>query len=282
MSTEAAVHGAYRAPDMTIDEMFGQAESGRTTVAEGWGQGRATYGGLVAGMLLARAESLCGDASRALQTASVVFAGPVVPGEAAIDGEVLRAGGSATHIDVKVVQEGTVRAAMLASFGAPRDTAIAFDPAVRDRRPVLPEPETVDPVPYAEGVTPSFIEQVELRYASGGLPVTGAAEPDFGGWMRFRHTPEHFGTRELMALTDAWPPALLPMFERPAPISTLTWTFQPLPYDPATTGDERDAHWQYDARTVAAAGGYTQANARVWDRAGRLRAISTQTVAYFG
>lgn len=267
---------------MTVDEMFGPAESGRATVGESWGQGRATYGGVVAGMLLARAETLCGDDARTLQTASVVFAGPVVPGDAEIDGEVLRAGNSATHVDVKIVQGGTVRAAMLASFGAPRDTGISFDPALRDSRPELPEPETVDPVPYVEGLTPPFIKHLDLRYASGGLPVTGAAEPDFGGWMRFSEAPGSLGMRELMALTDAWPPAILPMFTEPKPVSTLTWTFQPLAYDPATTGDERDSFWQYDARTVAAAGGYTQANARVWDRAGRLRAISTQTVAYFG
>jgi len=266
---------------MTIDEMFEAASGGYATVAEGWGQGRATYGGLVAGMLLARAEALCADDARALKSASVVFAGPTASGEARVDGEVLRAGASATHVDVKLVQEGTVRAAMLASFGAPRDTEIGFDPALRDTRPGLPEPETVDPVPYIEGVTPAFLQHLELRYAAGGLPVTGAAEPDFGGWMRFRQPPKRFGMRELVALTDAWPPALLPMFERPAPISTLTWTFQPLPVDSGQLSDERDAHWQYDARTVAAAGGYTQAHARVWDRAGRLRALSTQTVAYF-
>lgn len=266
---------------MTLDEMFDGAAGGRTTVADGWGQGRATYGGLIAGMLLARAEALCADETRALQTASVVFAGPVAPGDVSVEGEVLRAGGSASHIDVKLLQEGTVRAAMLASFGAPRDTEIEFEAALRDRRPELPDPETVEPVPYIEGVTPAFIKHLELRYASGGLPVTGAAEPDFGGWMRFRQPPGRFGMRELIALTDAWPPALLPMFTRPAPISTLTWTFQPLPAAADAGRDDPGAQWQYDARTVAAAGGYTQAYARVWDGAGRLRALSTQTVAYF-
>lgn len=282
MSTQHAAWRAYGGPQMSIDEMFTQAETGQATVADGWGQGRATYGGIVAGMLLARAEALCADSARTLRTASVVFAGPVAPGEATIDGTVLRAGSSATHVDVKMVQEGTVRAAMLASFGAPRETAVSFHSALRDERPELPEPESVYAVPFIEGVTPAFIEHVELRYASGGLPVTAAAEPDFGGWMRFRQAPQQFGMRELIALTDAWPPALLPMFEQPAPISTLTWTFQPIPYDASDVSDDPEAHWQYDARTVAADGGYTQANARVWDRAGRLRAISTQTVAYFG
>ena len=42
----------------TIDEMLDSAAAGAVTIAPGWGQGRATYGGLVAGLLVARAEQL--------------------------------------------------------------------------------------------------------------------------------------------------------------------------------------------------------------------------------
>src|SRR5262245_54317532 len=107
-----------------LDEMLDAAARGATTVAPGWGQGRATFGGLVAGLLVARAEALCGDPVRRLRSASVAFVGPVSPGAARLDGSVLRAGSSATQILVTLEQDGEPRAVLLASFGNDRESDI--------------------------------------------------------------------------------------------------------------------------------------------------------------
>ena len=92
--------------------------------------------------------------------------------------------------------------------------------------------------------------------------------------------PPVIGAEHLLALTDAWPPSLLPMLTGPAPASTLTWTYEPIGASPPG-GDDPDSYWQYDVRTDALGAGYGHAGARVWDAAGRLRAISRQTVVVF-
>lgn len=262
---------------VTLDEMIAAAATGTTDVAEGWGQGRATYGGLVAALLLARAEALVGAPERRLRTANVVFVGPVAPGPAQIDAEILRAGSSATTVSGRIVQDDEVRATLVATFGIARETSIAV--AASEPAPSIPSPSEVDPVPYIAGVMPEFFQHVELRFATGSPPFSGAAEAAFGGWMRFREAPARFGDRELVALADAWPPAVAPLFSGPAPMSTLSWSID-LVGDPPQAGDAA-AQWQYDVRTIAAASGYGQTTARIWDPRGELCALSRQTIAYF-
>jgi acyl-CoA thioesterase len=264
---------------MTLDDMLDRAAGGAATIAPGWGQGRATYGGLVGGLLIARAEALVGDRGRRLRSASFAFVGPVAPGAAALDGIVLRAGRSATQVQVTLVQDGEPRAALLASFGDDRDSRIAVDATARNPPPELPAPGTIEPRPYVPELMAEFFTHFELRFVGAALPMSGAAEPDFGGWMRFAHPPTRFGDRELVTLADAWPPAIAPMLEGPTALSSIAWTLEPVawPSEP----DAPDAHWQYDVRTLAAADGYAHTHARIWDVRGRLRAVSSQTVAYF-
>lgn len=267
---------------MTLDEMLDGAAAGATTVAPGWGQGRATYGGLVGGLLVARAEALCADPARRLRCASVAFVGPVAPGAASLEGTVLRAGSSATQIETRIVQDGEVRAALLASFGGDRASELAVDAVARNPRPELPAPDTVPAMAHIPGETPEFFAHVELRYVAAAPPFSRAPEPDFGGWMRFADPPARFGDRELVTLADAWPPSILPMLAGPTPMSTVAWTFEPVAGPPPGEPDAPDAHWQYDVRTHTAGHGYAHTTARLWDAAGRLRALSHQTVAYFG
>jgi acyl-CoA thioesterase len=266
---------------MTLDEMLDGAADGTATIAPGWGQGRATYGGLVAGLLVARAEALVGDGSRRLRSASVAFVGPVAPGAAALDGTVLRSGRSATQVQVTLVQDGEPRAALLASFGDDRDSRIAVDATRRNPPPDIPEPAAIEPRPYVPGVMAEFFLHFDLRFVGAALPMSGAAEPDFGGWMRFAEPPARFGDRELVTLADAWPPSIAPMLDRPVGLSSLAWTFEPVAWPDGGEDDAPDAYWQYDVRTHAAADGYAHSRARIWDARGRLRALSGQTVAYF-
>jgi acyl-CoA thioesterase len=261
--------------------MLDSAAAGAAAIAPGWGQGRATYGGLVAGLLVARAEALLGDGDRRLRSASVAFVGPVAAGAVTLDGTVLRAGSSATQIQATLVQDGEPRAALLASFGVDRDSPIAVDATRRSPPPEIAGPETIEPVPYVPGAMPEFFAHFDLRHVGAAPPFSGAAEPDFGGWMRFAHPPERFGDRELVTLADAWPPAISPLFDGPVALSSLAWTFEPVAWPEPDEPDAPGAYWQYDVRTLAAGDGYAHTRARIWDAHGRLRALSGQTVAYF-
>lgn len=260
-----------------LDAMLDGAAGGTAEVAPGWGQGRATYGGLVAGLLVAYTERLVAGPARRLRSAAVSFVGPVAPGAVQLDGTILRAGRAMTQVTARALQDGEPRAVLLAAFGQDRDSGVAVGD--RDPRPAFPAPEEVERVPVVPGRTPEFFGKLDLRFAAGNVPFSGAGEPDFGGWVRFADPPREVGDRELVALADAWPPALVPLFDRPVPVSTVTWSVEMV--GPRAVGAP-DAFWQFDARTTTAAHGYTSFGARIWDAGGRLRVVGRQTVAYFG
>ncbi|WKV16150.1 thioesterase family protein [Janibacter limosus] len=262
---------------MDLQEMLDRAATGTAHVEGGWGRGRATYGGLVGALAYAglRAQ-LTTDPRPPLRSLTVNFVAPVAPGEAEVDATVLRAGSSATRGPVLMRREGKPVAAVLAAFGAPRESMIRVEPTAV--MPTLPEPMTIGPFPYPAGMTPDFFQRVEMRPADGASPMSGATTSHMTGWMRFREAPPTFDERHLIALADSWPPAVLQMVSKPTNGSSLTRTLELV--DDVTA--EPDTHWAYSVTTDAAADGYAHTDARIWHPDGRLVAISRQTVSIFG
>lgn len=263
---------------MTFDQLIQDwlSTNGATSVPEGWTQGRATFGGLVAAMLYEQmASELPSESS--LRSFTTSFVGPVAPGEINTRADVLRAGRSVTQVQGHLDQDDAVMLAGLASFGRGRESSVL---AKGPSAPEYPSPDKCLPLPYIEGVVPEFTQKFDYRIACGGLPFSGAKERILGGWVRFKDGSEgRTGISHLLALIDAWPPATLPMMKEPAPASSLTWTvefMEPLP--------ERTASdwWQYEAEVEQAEDGYAVIQARLWDADGRLTALSRQMVTIFG
>lgn len=268
---------------MTLQDMLDEAAAGASaTIAPGWGQGRATFGGLVGGVLLASIagrvrEALLGRAPQPLRALTMSFVAPVAAGTIDLEPTILRTGANVTQGQALMRQGGAVVAAMLASFGAHRASSVAVP--VAHRMPPLPDPADLEPMPAVPGVTPDFLAQVELRLASGGAPYTGSASSSVTGWTRFRSAPPVFGEEHLVALLDAWPPAVLQMLHGPAPASTLSWSIELV--------DELrdvppDTHWAYESHSDVARDGYAHAHAHLWRPDGTLTAISRQTITVFG
>lgn len=258
------------------------AQRGTVTIPQGWGQGRATFGGVVAGVLVARVLGELNAEPTTLRSLTVNFVAPASAGAAEVRVEVLRQGKSATQVEARLMQpddsgESIVRAVALLTFGAQRESKVALDPTLAaGERPAF---ETLEAIPYVEGVAPEFIARVDLRPASGAHPFSAASGGDLTGYMRFRELTADFGVAHLVTLIDGWPPAAGQMLHAPAPMSTMTWTLEftaPVSSDPTTT-------WWYDVTTDAAHDGYAHSGARIYDPAsGALVAISRQTVALFG
>lgn len=258
-----------------LDALFAEATTANVlTIPPGWGQGRATYGGLVAGLLCRRLFGLVGE-GRVLRSATVSFVGPVASGEVTLTAELLRSGKSVTQAEARLLQDGVVQAVLLASFGAPRASSLQVAPPPA---PSLPSPDDARAMPYLPGLMPEFLQHLDMRLAHGQFPFSGSAAPDFSGWMRFRQPPARFGISHLFALTDCWPPSVLPMLKAPAPASSLCWTLEFLQFPEHVTGD---TFWQYAVRTDACGDGYAHAEARVHDDRGALVAISRQTMTVF-
>lgn len=260
---------------MTIDAILEPLRQGSTAeIPPGWGQGRATFGGLVAALLVTRTQALV-PADRVLRSLTVSFVGPVAAGACTLEAAVIRSGKSVTQAECRLVQNGEVLAVMLASFGAARESKIAVAPAAA---PVFAGPEEGRALPYVPGLMPEFLGQFDFRWSWGGFPVAGIKEPDFGGWLRFSAATGVVGAAQIAALVDAWPPSVMPMYTQPAPSSSLTWTLEFVDDAPGKSGND---WWQYEVKTEAAANGYVHAQAQLWDDAGRLIAISRQVSTIF-
>lgn len=264
---------------MQLDELLAAAAQQETLILpQSWAQGRAIFGGLVAGLMLARAEKLVNDPSKVLRSAFVSFVGPVASGAATLSAQMLRQGKSVVSIQVHLLQAGQVQSVLVASFGAARDSIINV--LGSHTAPQFRNPKDCQPLPYMPGITPEFFQHFDVVWSEGKMPFTGAKQPDFGGWMRFKSSENiaQVTLPHLMVLGDTWPPAVLPMFNQLSPASSLNWNLELIHLPAQAKGD---SWWQYQVKTEYAVDGYGYTQAKIWDEQGQLVALSRQTVTVF-
>lgn len=244
-------------------------------IPEHWGQGRATFGGLLAACLFEKIRPQVA-AERPLRSLMVSFIAPVAAGALDVRVRVLREGKAATQVQATAYQDDQPCVVMLASFGGDRSSSVTVEALAA---PHFEAPETVTPFPFIPGLTPDFTQYFDYRYAVGKMPFMGGQESRMGGWIRVREAgPQAAGVAELLCLLDAWPPAVFSLLKAPASGSTLTWSigFVEQPAD-CSGGD----WWQYLADIRQAANGYSHIDATLWDRHGRTALLSRQTVSVF-
>lgn len=266
-----------------LDLLFAQsAGAADIEIPAGWGQGRATFGGLVAGVLIARGLGAYDLDGGTLRAATISFVAPVAAGPARLESELLRRGTSVTQVEIRLRQhdprtgEDAVAAVMLASFGTERESSVELP---RPTPTAIASPDADLPeIPYLPGIVPDFFTHVRMRLARGRVPFSGAPDGDLAGFMSFRNPPAAMTLPHVIALIDAWPPAPGQMLRRPAAMGTLTWTIEMLA-DPAAYGNQE---WWYEVRTDAAHHGYAHSHATVFTPAGEAVAISRQTITIFG
>lgn len=260
---------------MTLARILIEAQQPQMEIPATWGQGRATYGGLVAAILLARLRAVVGT-DLPLRSATISFVAPAEAGQATLHAEVLRQGKSVIQAEARLIQAGQVQTVLLASFGRARASSIEIAPS---RSMIeMRQPTDVQAFPYIAGLMPEFLQHIDMRWAKGKPPFSGATRPDFAGWMRYQQPFEGFEISALLGLIDAWPPSVLPMYKTPAPASSLCWTVEFLD---DISGYQSTDYWGYQVKTDAASEGYEHSEALIWDHAGKLVAISRQTVTIF-
>lgn len=264
---------------MTIDELLRAAQncgtSGQMSAPDSWGQGRTLFGGLSAALAYRVLRDRLPE-DRVLRWLSVSFVGPIATEQPfGFEVEVLREGKNVTQAQARIVQNGQIGMALLASFGVARTTLTGVE---NSERPPFVMPETPNMLPHIPGVTPQFFQHVDLAMVDGNMPFTGSKTAHHGGFMRYREEPERITDAHLIALIDTWPPTLLQQLKTPAPASTLAWNLEFLhPHQPVEPGD----WFAYRCDTRQAGEGYGHTEANVWDARGELVAISRQTVTVF-
>lgn len=255
------------------------------TITEDWLQGRSSFGGLQAAFALVAMRELTGVTAplRVLQT---TFIAPVGGGAVQVAARVLRAGKSVTHVEARFVQGDDTLCLVVGVFGAARESAIAVPVATRD----APRgPEGLRDMPFAKGIAPNFTQHFVWRWAEGGWPYSGHAQPSTRIWLKHRApagTSAFEAEYALVGLADAVPSPALSMMKVPKASSSLTWTLELL-CDAPPQGDDADfgvghAFWRIDSEIHQARDGYVAQTATVVTPDNRPVALSRQSVVVFG
>jgi acyl-CoA thioesterase len=255
----------------------------RLHLPRSWGQGRSTFGGLQAALLLEGMAALvpdgsgAGEPARRARSLQISFVGPI-QGEAELDVELLRHGRSATIVraSIRAGDTSEICTSALACFAADRESRIEQGSPTR---PDMRGPEGLISLPHIEGVTPSFLRHYELRWATGGPPGSGTPGGEFHGWVRSREHVVGVSPAWIAALVDAWPAPALQTRRTMIPASSLNWTLDFPEEDLAAASDE---WWAFAVETDHTRGGWSHTRALMWSPNGKLVATSSQLVAVFG
>ena len=258
-----------------FSELMGSAcrdgEAWVVTVGDDWLQGRTIYGGLSA--------ALCHEAATRhfaelppLRSAQFAFAGPA-SGELHIRPTEMRRGKSTAFIGVDLIGDAGLATRATFCFGAARPSALRHTAV-----PTLAVAPADKCKPFFDGAPPlNFMHHFEWRRAGGQWPLSRASDPTMLLWLRHRDERVRPSVSALLALGDAPPPAAIVLFDRFAPISTMTWSVD-LHTDSITTDDG----W-FLVRTTAdtVADGYSSQAMTIWNAAGAPVMSSRQSVAVF-
>ena len=246
------------------------------TIPENWGQGRATFGGMVAALMYQRI-ALQVAADRPVRALMVSFVAPVAAGAIDVRVQLLREGKAASQLQATAYQGDQVCAVMLASFAGERESMVRVEP---DTAPAFSAPEEVQPFPFIPGLTPDFTQYFDYRYTLGKMPFMGSTQKEMGGWIKLREeSTQAISVAQILALLDAWPPAVFSMLKKPASGSSLTWNIS---FVDLTEDCSASDWWQYLADIQSSANGYSHIDGTLWDKHGKVAVISRQTVSVFG
>lgn len=252
-----------------------QPGSYRVEIGDAWMQGRTTFGGLTASLIIHAIQKEV-PADRALRNLSVTFVGPVPVGEHQIAIRVLRAGGSVTHYQGEMICNGDIAVSLSASFGKSRDSRLRVDgPAL----PSVPAPAELKTMPF-NSKAPSFLKHFDLRFVSGSPPFSNSDDPDFKLWFTFlEDTPTSLAA--IIALADVPPMPGMSMMRPPGAGSTLSWYVE-FPNPDAINSHNGNTPWlYYDYRAQSGADGYFHNYATAWNEEGTAVLYSRQVATLF-
>jgi acyl-CoA thioesterase len=255
-----------------LRSMRREGDSWSAVVSDTWLQGRSVFGGLQ-GALALRAMRPVVPEGLALRVLQMTFVAPVPAGDVTITARLLRKGKNTAHAEARIIQGGDTAAVALCVFGTTRPSRVEVEPTRSAAAAAAP----LD-LQFVPRVTPSFIQNFEVRWISGGLPFTASKVPEAA--MEVSMPGEEKATAEhVLAIADVPPPVALSYLDSPAPGSSLTWTLEMLSDSPEALPPRG---FRLDMSLVAAGSGYTSQSVMVWGPAGEPVALSRQSMVIFG
>jgi acyl-CoA thioesterase len=240
------------------------------TIPPGFGQGKATFGGVPVGACVRSMEARVG-ADRPLRAISSQLLGAPSPGVSVIRLRRLRASNTVTTMTADLEQDGQVMTHVVGVFGKARPVERRWNTLPR---PDFPSWRSLEPLDSSTGLVPEFTRHFEYRtvgpypYADSMAPVAGYVRPAErcerrdGGW--------------LSCLIDAWWIAAFTAFSEPRPAATVTLNAE---FHAPVDGLDPDepllhagaCHWLHE--------GYGQETRQLWGHDGRLLVTATELIA---
>lgn len=240
-------------------------------VPDGWQQGRGAFGGLTLGALARGLIALEPDTTRQMRALTGDICGPVVPGLATIDVDVLRRGANLTNVDARLRQDGAVQARASCVLSSARKVEVA------PHSPAAPEPidwKMCPSIASERGMWPTFTQHYEY-WNAGPLPFSGHTDARIDGFVRERERTSALDAPSVIALLDSFWPSLFSRETQPRSIATVTFSAE-LFVDPSTLpGDEP---LRYRSHMIALQQGFLLEHRELWHHT-TLVAMNQQTVA---
>ena len=259
-------------PSTSLAEIIAGADRAdgrfRVTVPDTWMQGRTAYGGLTAALALQGAIE-CAPDLPPLRSAQVAFIGPLA-GALDVRTETLRRGRLASYVQADVHSEAGLGLRATFLFMNEFDSSVDFNDG---SAPPVPSPEEAAPAARRNGNF--FTSNFEYREA---LPISERRRPAFLRWTRLEQRDDLHPMVEILAVGDALPPAAMKLFQKPGPVSSLTWLVNLLTDKPAT----RDGWWLLRSGSDYARHGCSSQAMLIWNADGEPVASGMQSVALFG
>ena len=236
----------------------------------GWWIERGPNGGYVAAVLVQALTAEVADPHRHLRSLTVHYLAPAREGPADVAVAIERAGRTITFVQARLQQGDRLLATASAAFAVPNGGAPAFaDPTF----PGYPAADTIEPAPDPPGMI-AMRGRYEYRHVTG-LPWEGPSEPaETGGWIRLAE-PRPYDAALVVALTDAWYPAVFTRLTTPMGVPTIDLTVHVRSIEALRRMQPRD--WMAARfRTTVAAEGHLEEDGELWAPDGTLVAHSRQ------
>lgn len=240
-------------------------------IPPGFGQGKATFGGLSVGACVRSLQNRVGNESRKLRSVSAQLVGAPQAGEAQIRVRLLRESATVQTLCADLEQNGKIMAHVVGVFANNRSFPQQWNSM---SPPSVPDWQAVEPLKLDNPQVPEFTKHFEYR-SVGPLPYAGSTADPLG-YIRPRASCKNRDGAYWACLIDAWWLAALGRFEDLRPAVTLTYTTE-LHWP---EGDlDSDDPLLHVGKTLVARHGYCLETRELWTTDGRLVSTGTQVVA---
>lgn len=247
-----------------------------------WQQGRTAYGGLASALAAQAMRDIAakdGPAPARLRALQTNFVGPVAPGPACIEVQLLRAGKSVRQMLARLTDaDGAVAGIWVGVYGSARPSSLERLGPVAE--PLRWAPGEAPTRPFERGRMPDLLSHFEVGWAAGGPPFSGATGWQTSQYLRLAgDRPDLVDPEVLVVLLADLPPSpAISRLTRPAQASSVTWALELLP--PAAPVAP-DGWWRIDTQARSAGEGYVNHTSTLWTPAGAPAAFGHQVVAVY-